>query len=77
MVGERGPEPFIPDTNGTIIPNGAGTSESSAGTRITFAPVITITGASENDGRSIAESVERALRDMMPSFLASLGLEVS
>lgn len=24
MVGERGPEPFIPDSNGTIIPNGAG-----------------------------------------------------
>ncbi len=76
-VGEHGPERFTPDTNGTIIPNGAGTPEASTGPRITFAPVITITGASENDGRSIAESVERVLRDMIPSFLASLGLEVS
>jgi hypothetical protein len=24
MVGEQGPEPFIPDQNGTIFPHGAG-----------------------------------------------------
>lgn len=77
LVGERGPERFIPDSSGTIIPNGGGDPSPSAGRGITFAPVITITGVSDNDGRSIAESVERALRDMMPSFLASLGLEVS
>jgi hypothetical protein len=28
MVGERGPEPFIPSTNGTILPSGAGVSVS-------------------------------------------------
>jgi len=61
MVGERGPEFFVPNTNGTIIPNGAG------GGTINIAPVINVSGGGgdTSNAAAVGSSVAAALRDLV------------
>lgn len=58
MVGERGPELFVPKTNGTIVPNGGG------GTNLTL--VVNV------DSRSDINAVRQAVRES--SYLAQAEL---
>lgn len=58
MVGERGPELFVPQTNGTIVPNGGG------GTNLTL--VVNV------DARSDINAVRQAVRES--SYLAQAEL---
>ena len=59
LVGEDGPEPFIPDTNGAIIPNGGGggTPLPMGGTTVTNH--ITINMPPGSDGRDIVAQIKR------------------
>jgi hypothetical protein len=54
IVGERGPELFLPNNSGRIVPNGAG------GITITSAPVITID--SRTDSTTVGQIVAQAVR---------------
>lgn len=45
MVGEHGPEPFIPPTNGTIIPNGA--MGGGGNVYFTYAPAVSLASKAE------------------------------
>ena len=58
MVGERGPELFVPQRNGTIVPNGGG------GTNLTL--VVNV------DARSDINAVRQAVRES--SYLAQAEL---
>lgn len=62
IVGERGPELFVPSAAGTIVPNGGG---------MTFAPQYVYNIDSRSDQASIAamlrESEERTKRDILQS----------
>jgi hypothetical protein len=65
-VGERGPEPFVPDVPGTIIPHGA------MGTAAAAAPVInqsivinTNGGGTPAQNRDMAEKAGEAFRRSM------------
>ena len=60
MVGERGPELFMPRTSGTVIPNHA-----LAGSGVTI-------NVMHPDSREVTEMVRRALREM--SFTGRMGL---
>ncbi len=72
IVGEQGPELFVPSAAGSIIPNGALSGNST----ITIAPVITINGsASRDDADTIASAVMKAIEDALPAVRAQLGLE--
>lgn len=58
LVGERGPEIFVPKTAGTIVPNemiGSG-----GGTQVTYAPTITID--SRTDRAEVAQLVQKAVQ---------------
>lgn len=67
LVGERGPEIFVPHVSGNIIPNGGGLGS------VTISPVINITGA--GDPNAVAQAVMRKLEGILPSVRHSLGLE--
>lgn len=72
IVGEQGPELFVPSAAGSIVPNGALSGNST----ITIAPVITINGsASRDDADTIASAVIKAIEDALPAVRAQLGLE--
>jgi hypothetical protein len=65
MVGERGPEPFIPGTAGTIIPNGA-----LGGTHITIGDVhlhgvgnLGSLAAAQAIGTQVRDAIARALQE--------------
>lgn len=73
IVGEQGPELFVPGSSGAIIPNGSLGGKS---INITIAPVINVNGtASRDDAESIAAAVERAIENLIPGVRAQLGLE--
>jgi hypothetical protein len=54
MVGERGPELFVPSTAGTIQPHGAG--------GLTVNNTIQITGGTETLARQVADEIMRTIR---------------
>jgi hypothetical protein len=61
IVGERGPELFVPDSAGTIIPNGA-----FGGTSVTVAPVININGNPDASTiRQITEAIKRGTSEAL------------
>jgi hypothetical protein len=69
LVGENGPELFIPDQGGTIVPNGAG-----GGGNLHFAPVYNI-NAPNGDAQLraalptlLAEAASKAKRDVLDAF---------
>lgn len=49
MVGERGPEIFVPQTSGMIVPNNVASAMGTGGGTLTFAPTIVSNGASQQD----------------------------
>lgn len=59
IVGEKGPEFFVPKTSGTIIPNGAGAN-------ITYAPNVTISGASTVTAEQLAVVLANERRQVVP-----------
>lgn len=62
IVGEEGPEWFQPSTSGTILPAGE-TAAMSAGSTITFAPVIHLSGGATNaDAERVANAIKKLLR---------------
>lgn len=67
VVGERGPELFVPDSAGTIIPNGA-----MGGGGTTIAPVYNIRVDARSDQAAVAAGVARALRDNNKSLVEEL-----
>lgn len=56
LIGEQGPELFVPDTAGRIIPNGGG-----GGMTINFGDIIIQGGADEDTGRRSAAQVQEEL----------------
>lgn len=60
IVGERGPEPFIPSTNGTILPNSALLGAATAGGTI----AINIYATPNQSARDIALCVREELRNL-------------
>ena len=56
MVGEKGPELFVPSASGQIVPNGGG---SGGGVRVSYAPVINIDARS--DAAAIRTQVQRSV----------------
>lgn len=59
IVGENGPELFVPDSAGTVVPNGAMGSMS-----ITVSPTINISGAVDTSTiRQITEAIKRGTSD--------------
>jgi phage-related minor tail protein len=68
LVGENGPELFIPDTSGTIVPNGA------MGGNLHFAPVYNI-NAPNGDAQLraalptlLAQTAAKSKRDLLDAF---------
>jgi len=58
VVGERGPELFIPDIGGTIIPNGGGGGGSAPGGGI----VVNVNAGMGTDGAQVGQQIVEALR---------------
>lgn len=58
VVGERGPELFIPDISGTIIPNGGAGGRATSGSMIT----VNVTAGMGTDGAQVGEQIVSALR---------------
>jgi lambda family phage tail tape measure protein len=67
IVGERGPELFIPNTPGTIVPNHA---LSGGGQAITYAPVINIDA--RTDQAEVYANVQNALQKNNEAFARML-----
>lgn len=65
IVGEQGPELFVPRTSGQVVANGA-----LGGTAITFAPSISID--SRSDRAAVAADVDRAMRASEARLLDSM-----
>lgn len=61
MVGERGPELFVPRGSGTIVPNHALSGN------ITIAPVININGGTSSSATDIRDAVSGAILDIFRS----------
>ena len=60
IVGEKGPELFVPNMNGTIIPNGGGSGGGSMGGGTTVN--ITVNAGLGTDGYSVGKSVVDAIK---------------
>jgi hypothetical protein len=58
VVGERGPELFVPDIGGTIIPNGGGGGGSAPGGGI----VVNVNAGMGTDGVQVGQQIVEALR---------------
>lgn len=65
LVGERGPELFIPDTAGRIVPN-----EALGGNNVTLAPVINID--SRTDRAQVLALVDQGMRESEARILSSM-----
>lgn len=70
MVGENGPEPFVPNTSGTIIPNNVASGAGGGGISVQYSPVIDARGA---DTAAIArlERVMEQDRRALPARVVS------
>lgn len=76
LVGEEGPELFVPSGNGSIVPGGGSGGGKAGGGGITISPVLNFYGpASREDASAIADKVQRAIKDCIPAVRGMLGLE--
>jgi tape measure domain-containing protein len=76
IVGEKGPELFVPSSSGAVIPNGV-MAGSGKVTNITISPVINFNGAvSKEDAPDIADVISRYLEEKFVQAGAMLGVEV-
>lgn len=77
LVGENGPELFVPTGDGSIVPGGnSGGTKGGAGGGITISPVLNFYGpANREDAATIADKVQKAIKDCIPAVRGMLGLE--
>lgn len=64
VVGERGPELFVPNTAGTIIPNNA-----IGGGGVNIITTVNVDGGGQSDGETISKNVVRAIKSIVSSEL--------
>jgi len=69
LVGERGPEIFMPSTNGNIVPNNKLTTSTSANINITVNAGMGASGASI--GREIVDAIKKYERTSGPVFASA------
>jgi len=69
LVGERGPEIFMPSTNGNIVPNNKLATSSSANINITVNAGMGASGASI--GREIVDAIKKYERTSGPVFASA------
>lgn len=77
LVGENGPELFVPTGDGSIVPGGnSGGTKGGAAGGITISPVLNFYGpANREDAATIADKVQKAIKDCIPAVRGMLGLE--
>lgn len=63
LVGERGPERFVPRANGTIVPNGGGGG-------LVYAPTIQID--SRSDRQAVQSDIQRALNENSRAMMEAM-----
>ena len=79
VVGERGSELFVPNSDGRIIPNGGsprgGNAGGGGGHTLNFSPTITVSGGSDQASlsRRIREEIEEAARAAFRQIQADTG----
>ncbi len=72
VIGERGPELFVPRHGGTIIPNGAVVAKGGPTQNINIAPVINMNapGGSPDQNADLANKTAKAVTDSMRQIVA-------
>lgn len=78
LVGEEGPELFVPGTDGRIIPNhklGSGKTGASGTSGITIHFNTTINASGNGDASEIKRAVEEVIRGAIPAIREKLALE--
>lgn len=77
LVGERRAELFVPDQNGTILPDtrgGAARGLGGGGSTINFSPTINVSGGGENAADRIREVLRSEVRELFRGVHADAGL---
>lgn len=66
LIGERGPELFIPDRPGTIIPNGA---LAGSGGSLTISVPVSVEGGSKRLASELRRNIERTVRETVSGII--------
>ena len=67
MVGERGPELFVPGGNGTIIPNSNMRGGSGGGNNIS----VSVDARGSNDPAAVRAQVQQGILEAAPAIIAA------
>ena len=67
MVGERGPELFVPSGNGTIIPNGNMRGGNGGGNNIN----VSVDARGSNDPAAVRAQVQQGILEAAPAIIAA------
>lgn len=71
-VGERGEEIFVPKTAGTILPNDVARNVGGGATSVTYAPNVTISGASTVTAEQLAQVLANERANLLPTIRSAI-----